>query len=668
MSKPIELNISDVFKVGQHYLIPVYQRNYAWQEAQVSQLIKDIFDYSRRGDDNKEEDRTDKKNYYIGTLVIWERKEDNTLLFETIDGQQRLTTLNILFTVLKNEFDVELPDFTPNLKFANRPISSYSLEHIFSKRKEDDIFKADKDLNTKIIDAYQTIQKEVAKISDQGGLDDFVDYLMNKVIILRVPVPHDTDLNHYFEIMNNRGEQLEKHEVLKAQMLEVFKDEPIATKAFNTIWEACANMEKYVQYGFGTGVRKELFGDDWTQFKPRSLDDVIAAFNFVNTSNSQEYQIIELLTKPVSTDADQGEEKEESPERFNSIINFSNYLLHVLRIMVNQKPVDGEPDLFVGVEKDVPLDDKRLLDTFQDVLGPRMAKDPQAQERKRAIVERFGFLLLKSKFYYDQFIIKRNQKNEKWSLKYLKGVAGKPRYLNSLVGEEEGETGANRNALMLLSMFHVSAPTLIYKHWLNASLKYVLEVDEVRGDDYVNFLEDLSDAYLYNRFLATESTDDAYYSITYKENGKILNKNIDTEKLNKGTHVENFIFNRLDYLLWKEDQLREIKKYNKFYFSFRTSVEHYYPQNPFEGYDRLEPKVLDSFGNLCLISRSKNSKLSNYQPIQKIAHYKKQESIESIKQQIMMEQTAPDWFTTEIKEHGKNMRDILLMTCSDREK
>ena len=52
-------------------------------------------------------------------------------------------------------------------------------------------------------------------------VQDFADYLFSHVQIIKVEVPPDTDLNHYFEIMNNRGEQLEKHEILKAQMMSV---------------------------------------------------------------------------------------------------------------------------------------------------------------------------------------------------------------------------------------------------------------------------------------------------------------------------------------------------------------------------------------------------------------------------------------------------------------
>src|SRR5690606_2612148 len=53
----------------------------------------------------------------------------------------------------------------------------------------------------------------------EAVLARFAEHLFDHVQIMRVAVPPRTDLNRYFEVMNNRGEQLEKHEVLKARML-----------------------------------------------------------------------------------------------------------------------------------------------------------------------------------------------------------------------------------------------------------------------------------------------------------------------------------------------------------------------------------------------------------------------------------------------------------------
>ena len=62
--KPLELNIIRLFS-SDNYIIPIYQRNYAWKNPEITQLIQDIVDYIKK-------DKT--KPYYIGSLIAYERK------------------------------------------------------------------------------------------------------------------------------------------------------------------------------------------------------------------------------------------------------------------------------------------------------------------------------------------------------------------------------------------------------------------------------------------------------------------------------------------------------------------------------------------------------------------------------------------------------------------
>ena len=80
------------------YVIPIYQRNYEWGEPQITQLIQDIVDYILKSKD------TAKPKYYIGSLIAYERKLEGSVIYETIDGQQRLTTLTILLNVIKKDY------------------------------------------------------------------------------------------------------------------------------------------------------------------------------------------------------------------------------------------------------------------------------------------------------------------------------------------------------------------------------------------------------------------------------------------------------------------------------------------------------------------------------------------------------------------------------------
>jgi uncharacterized protein with ParB-like and HNH nuclease domain len=617
-----------------NYSIPIYQRNYAWGEKEITQLIQDIVDYSVEKPDT---------NYYLGTLVVYEKKNANDdTVFETIDGQQRLTTLTILLSALKNnqtilDFSNDISWFTLNLAFDSRIKSTETLKDVFTNE-----IKHKNHFNAEIKQAYEDCLKITQRILKENNQNftDFCSYLFEKVMILRVPVPKDTDLNHYFEIMNSRGEQLEKHEVLKAKCLEFVANKESETYAFNLIWEACANMEKYVQYGFKVEERDLVFGkNDWNKLAVGSFDelsDLLAKNPKAFNQNDNNYTIVNILqnkkltTNPSVTDS-------ENPDRFNSVINFSNFLLHVLRIQEKE---------------DIALDDKRLISIFEKVIDDKKKDGKDLEE----FVKTFAFNLLKTKFLFDKYIIKREFLNGKdnWSLKRLKWYKdNKISYVNSIsiddINENEGE---NRTVLMLLSMFHVSTPTLVYKHWLNAALNYVFENDNLTTSNYITYLENLAKAFLFDRYIANEQSD--YFNIIYQNLGIPENTIFDLNKLDKGTSVENFIFNYLDYLLWKQDRT----KYDSFKFSFRSSVEHYYPQHPLEGLTVLDQSDVDKFGNLCLISSTTNSRLWNLPPEAKRTYFLETNTHESIKQKIMME--YEDWTLKEIEDHREKMLKVLL--------
>ncbi|WP_339658889.1 DUF262 domain-containing HNH endonuclease family protein [Flavobacterium frigidarium] len=635
------LNIKTLFS-GNKYTIPIYQRNYAWQEDQVKQLIQDIWDFAIKNKDS---------NYYIGTLVVFKRKSDEGHIYETIDGQQRLTTLNILLSVLKHEFnDVIKKDLESwvklNLQFDSRPISDNTLKAVFNKNGNNyDTY------NTSIQHAYTYCKSKLnhlLKDKSELSIDGFCHYLYEYVTILRVAVPEDTNLNHYFEIMNSRGEQLEKHEVLKATCLSEIKNDDKSKLAFNMIWEACSNMEKYVQYSFRIEERNEIFGyQNWNDLTITSFDSVADKVNRVKSDRiakantpqelNKSFSLAEIINSDKKNYNYKDEVTDDSPDRFNSVINFQNFLLHVLRVQIY-----NSDDIESNLKLDIPLDDKRLLKTFENIM--------KSQTDKVQFVKDFGYNLLKCRFLFDKYILKRAFVKEKdgWSLKRLKwNPENRGSYVNSF-GEEEVST--DNKSLMLLAMFHVSAPTLVYKYWLNAALNYLyVNCNSIIGNNYISYLESLSNAYYFDRFIAETPID--YDEIIYLNNGISCNSLVNKNKLHQGTEVENFVFNRLDYLLWKEKH----EGYDKFEFAFRSSVEHYYPQIPLPGHDKLDNNISNNFGNLCLISRSKNSKLSNNLPEAKKEHYKK--SIDSLKQKEMMKYST--WFTDEIIKHGNEMIAVL---------
>ncbi len=619
-----ELSIKGLFEEKNSYLIPIYQRSYAWGKSEVEQLVADINDYAK---ENENED----KEYYIGTLVVFQKNIDSKVVFETIDGQQRLTTLSILLSVLKNEFKDKLQDeliFNHLLKYESREISTSTISHIYSG----DIEKQE-NLNFAMENAYKVLKNYLEKIDN---LNKFKNYLLSKVKILRVNVPKDTDLNHYFEIMNSRGEQLEKHEVLKARMLSELTNKN-DKKVFNDIWEACSDMYRYVHYGFKSDERDEIFGKDWNDFECSNFDGLVEIINpEENTESTSDGKkecsfTIDNIINDKCGAGYSGEDNNDKPDRFTSPISFPNFLLHVLKITN---------------DRETPLDDKKLLEVFNENDG--------------SFVKKFGYNLLKMRFLFDNYVIKREYTSDKdeWSLKQAHKYEyekNKKKQISIQYKNRFQDEDKNKSILMILSMYHVSNPSQIYKYWLTGVLKYLSDncMTGINANDYLIYLEKLAELFLKNRYLAEEPEE--FEDIIFES--KVINNNIEYSKLDKGTSVEHFVFNYLDYLLWKGNK-NKFKYYN---FSFSNSVEHFYPQSPIEGHKKMTNKNdLNSFGNLCLISVSKNAKLNNHPPQSKKAHYPNNQ-YDSLKQHIMMEK-ADNWNEDAIEEHREKMQIIFKLS------
>ena len=635
------LTISDLFNDENkcNYIIPIYQRNYAWGDDEISSLLQDIKNACEK---NKEQD----KNYYIGSLVVYRRDNGD---FEVIDGQQRLTTLTLIMHYLgKLNFR--------NVFFEHRDESEQALSNLNSEK-----------LPSNFSQALEIINKGIHEWG--GNKTNFAKFLLEKVEIIRTEVPEGTDLNHYFEIMNTRGEQLEKHEILKARLMKKLP-KGIKQSLFAKIWGACSDMSRYVVMGIiEPELRKNIFGEDWTNI-PKTFTEIVDNYKGEEkdttpdvdsqkngNSESDEPSIISLIGSYNYKIVQSIQDNEFTNGSFNSVIDFPNFLMHVLRIYLEQNPKDK-------VVRDISLDEKYLLSYFDE-------------EWDKDDVIKFIDVLLSCRYLFDKYVIKSSTlraEDEHWSLwKIIKGKSSNYYYKNTFGGDksESNDTDTNeqtKNAIMLLSMFHVSNPSRIYKNWLYAVLRWLFKnKDNITFYSYVDFLKELCDKFYFGNNCQGEDITDI-----------ILGKEINfssNEEWNGGVLVPNFVFNRLDYQLWElpNEKVKKLLKndewltdntkdaiWKKFRFTFRSSVEHHYPQHPSVG-DELE-SGLNDFGNLYLLSQSKNSSLGNSSPEEKKKHYRNNE-YDSLKQAIMM--SYNEWTEREIENHGKEMLKVLNQPLSN---
>ncbi|NWF66611.1 MAG: DUF262 domain-containing protein [Campylobacterales bacterium] len=239
--EPKDLSISGLFKNDDPiYKIPNYQRPYSWEDEQVDALWDDIYESY---DSNKSSG--DESNYFIGSIIVV--KTDKPKIYDVVDGQQRLTTLMILFRAIQalypkvNE-DInsdEMPDVVKS-KLINscifndnesKRLTFYTdekhgnafTEKIINNNNFTDIQKPykihgveDRFENT----AYIFIQK-LKKIEDEIG--EFVNYLFNKVMIIKIVCKDPNFAIKLFQVLNNRGLDLSQADLIKAYLISTIK-------------------------------------------------------------------------------------------------------------------------------------------------------------------------------------------------------------------------------------------------------------------------------------------------------------------------------------------------------------------------------------------------------------------------------------------------------------
>jgi len=140
--KPEAKTIIKVFgDADSYYQIPDYQRPFSWTGEQIEQLWDDVFSAMQSNDES----------YFLGPMILIKTKKD---YFEVVDGQQRLTTLTILFCVLRDFY----------LKNDKRILNSVEslVDQKYRLRLITQLHHQDKFVN-EILDGVKLPQRELTK-------------------------------------------------------------------------------------------------------------------------------------------------------------------------------------------------------------------------------------------------------------------------------------------------------------------------------------------------------------------------------------------------------------------------------------------------------------------------------------------------------------------------
>jgi len=249
--QPSTLRIKACF--SSHYSLPYFQREYKWESRHFLELIEDIQDAFLLDFDASlgRKAVADYTPYFLGSIITATQKEAKKPL---IDGQQRLTSIFTLIVFLQkfskdiNAKSMDLSNFIGSMAFGE---VDYTVEFSGTRKKIFDTFlNEERDLEASLIaigelDDLSDSDMRVVKAlnSIKGSLDQeilnnieyFIDYMMERVLLIDISVDTEAEAHRVFVTMNDRGLRLSPIDLLKGQILSRIRDAD-DTRECHKIW------------------------------------------------------------------------------------------------------------------------------------------------------------------------------------------------------------------------------------------------------------------------------------------------------------------------------------------------------------------------------------------------------------------------------------------------
>lgn len=233
-------NIKDLFEDKKSdFLIPDYQRPYAWEEDECKTLWDDIFEFAFPN--NNLDDFNSEEEYYLGPIVTF-RNDDGKK--EIIDGQQRLTTLMLLLRAFYVKFGKMQDDNSKKMReniekciwktdeFGNPNKSALKINSEVATDNDKEEFL--KILNTgdatnmksRYAENYKFFQKQI-----DGFLNNYPSYfsylparILNNCILLPIEADDQNTALRIFSTLNDRGLPLSDADIFKAQFYKYYSN------------------------------------------------------------------------------------------------------------------------------------------------------------------------------------------------------------------------------------------------------------------------------------------------------------------------------------------------------------------------------------------------------------------------------------------------------------
>jgi len=620
------ITLKNVVENERFYSIPLYQRLYVWGEDQVTTLLEDLERATKTPD-----------NYYFlgGTMIV-----SNQDKYDLIDGQQRFTTLWLLCYELKNELEAFAyahidKVYVKRLSFA---IRDFANQYFSNPDNYSQLTKEEKLQLEGITQAQKTIQTFL-NAEERGNIPEFkqklTKFLFEKVAFIETEMPAGIDENRLFEVLNNRGIQLQHHEIIKSKIIQYLPDDE--KRRYAQIWEACSIMDNYIEKNI-----KEVCGFKWgdiTQKETEEDTEIGLPAEIINriaksTSNYEDKHLSEILEWDKYDLKEENEEYDYDSGKVRSIISFPMFLQHALRIFIYKNKFKG-----FSTDKIAEVNEKKLIETFENYFYPYYLNETNV----KAFIE----LLLKLRINFDKHVIKWVEKEANQEIHLIKRL-----YQNKKVLQRK-EPLINEGLALLQSMlYHSQQITTLY--WLTPFLNKTLQEDN--SENLYKYLLKLDNL----MFCSGLSDELSLRSWNLLEND-LPNFKADISALRKpsGTAFWSYWFYKTDFILWFLKANEQGDDWKNYRITKKNSVEHISPQNKREYDENIlwdeseilsdddKKKRLNDFGNLVLLAVGMNSEYSNKSFAEKRTSFFEKRRLDSLKSALIFGNQKWNWVLCE---------------------
>ena len=256
------------------FLIPDYQRPYAWSEEECQTLWEDIFDFAiPEGDATK---FNSEEEYYLGPIVTF--KNDNNKL-EVIDGQQRLTTLMLLLRAFHISFGEMRDENSKKIKeliesciwktdeFGNADKDLLKIDSEVATDNDKDEFlsilntgTAPSSMKSKYAENYRYFQKKIDEFlhSYPGYFSYLPARILNNCILLPIEADNQNTALRIFSTLNDRGLPLSDADIFKAQFYKYYSDKG-QKESFIKTWKELEELSDKIFHPISGTPMDELF-------------------------------------------------------------------------------------------------------------------------------------------------------------------------------------------------------------------------------------------------------------------------------------------------------------------------------------------------------------------------------------------------------------------------